>query len=55
MVKSHESRTKDCLANDAKIKESNYNLSGGLDYKIAKTSNDQIRMFILNVKTVSFP
>jgi len=27
-VKSHESKTKDCLVNDAKIKGSNYNLPG---------------------------
>jgi hypothetical protein len=42
-VKSHESRTKDCLVNSAKIKGSNYNLLGGLDYKFEKTCKDQIR------------
>jgi len=35
-VKSHESRTKDCLVNNVKIKGSNYNLSGGLIAKLQK-------------------
>jgi hypothetical protein len=45
MVKSHESKTKDCCVNDVKIKGSNYNLSRGLITKL-QNLKDQIKMAI---------
>jgi hypothetical protein len=35
-----QSETKDQTGKGTKIKGSNYNLSGGLDYKIVRTSKD---------------
>jgi hypothetical protein len=37
-----QSETKDQTRKDAKIKGSNYNSHGGLDYKIVKTAKDRI-------------
>jgi hypothetical protein len=46
--------TKDQTGKGTKIKGSNYNLSEGLDYKIVKTSEDQIRNIHFDRKTVPF-
>jgi hypothetical protein len=45
-----QSETKDQTGKGAKIKGSNYIFSGGLDYKIVKTSKDQIRNIHLKFK-----
>jgi len=45
---------KDQTGKDTKIKGSNYNLSGGLDYKIVRPSKDQIRNIHFDRKTVLF-
>jgi hypothetical protein len=49
-----QSETKDQTRKDVTIKGSNYNFSGGLDYKIVKISKDQIRNIIQSGKTVPF-
>jgi hypothetical protein len=49
-----QSETKDQTGKGAKIKGSNYNFSRGLDYKIAKKFNDQIRSIFLNFETAPF-
>jgi len=49
-----QSETKDQTKKGTKIKGSNYNLSGGLDYKIVRTSKDQIRNIHFDRKTAPF-
>jgi hypothetical protein len=49
-----QSETKDQTGKGTKIKGSNYNLSEGLDYKIVRTSKDQIRNIHFDTKTASF-
>jgi hypothetical protein len=49
-----QSETKDQTGKGTKIKGSNYNLSGGLDYKIVRTSKDQIRNIHFDRKTTPF-
>jgi hypothetical protein len=49
-----QSETKDQTGKGTKIKGSNYNLSGGLDYKNIRTSKDQIRNIHFDRKTAPF-
>jgi hypothetical protein len=49
-----QSETKDQTGKGTKIKGSNYNLSRGLDYKIVRTSKDQIRNIHFDRKTAPF-
>jgi len=49
-----QSEMKDQTRKGNKIKGSNYNLSGGLDYKIVRTSKDQIRNIHFDRKTAPF-
>jgi uroporphyrinogen-III decarboxylase len=49
-----QSETKDQTGKGTKIKGSNYNLSEGLDYKIVRTSKDQIRNIHFDRKTTPF-
>jgi hypothetical protein len=49
-----QSKTKDQTGKSAKIKESNYNSSGGLDYKIVKNPRTESKIFIWILKRCSF-